>query len=231
MPDQPSSALVTTKKSCPLCESKSRSQIDLLISELLSHEQETVDTESGEVTIVEVEGKTFTEIESSLRRLLVQLGDTNTEFQLADLIAHATEHTLVTKIAGLRVRSEGNMLFVGDQAFQRVDPKDALAVGITYGLQLMLEGKMKITAAAWTNMQALLWRMMGNAGADEFIQAMIDKTTKAGVNPESPLGTAYEQHQIAVAKKQARIEQEEREVESELEEQETTEETVEETDA
>lgn len=204
------SALITQKRSCPLCECKNRAYVDTVISELRESSTPVVDEDTGEI----LDGGTeisYLKIEQTVRELLVKLHD-DTEFTLADLILHASQHALVTQISGLQVRSEGQYLFIGDQVFQRIDPKDALAAGIAVGLEKLMSGEMKITANSWVNMQVVLWRMMGNAGADEFIQAMIDKTKKGNMSADSPLGASYAEHQKNLERKQARVAQEEAEL-------------------
>lgn len=196
MPDTPASnALVTTKKECPLCLSPNREYIDATIMELRQHDDSVLD-ENG--APVESEPVSYTEIEASIRELLEKFSDT-TEFNLTDLIVHAGQHTLVSQLAGLKVRSEGNYLIVGNQMYQRIDPKDALSFGIATGVQMLADGRMKLTANAWTNMMALLWRMTGSIGTDEFIRAMIEKTQSGGIDESSPLGKAYADRQRIIS--------------------------------
>lgn len=206
--------------------SRNRTYIDTVIIELRAtfdasnhngHAPQ-VDTDTGEIfdspgdenpiPQEDVEKTTYLRIEKAIRELLAKLND-STDFTYADLMIHAGEHTMVSQIAGLRVRSEGNYLVVGEDVYQKIDPKDALSLAITLGAQKLLSGEMKLTSNAWTNMMALLWRMSGNAGADEFIQAMIEKTQSTIMNSESPLGASYLERQTKLAQKQIRIQKEE----------------------
>lgn len=212
-----SQSIVTTKKECPLCASKSRPYIDTVIMELRDampnstngngnhRDRDVVDAEvvrdnedENGGTDANPQGMTYTRIEQAVRELLTKLND-STEFTYADLLVHAGEHTLVTRLAGVKVRTEGNYLIVGEEVFQRVDPKDALAVGISVGLQQLLSGQMKLSAPAWVNMQALLWRMMGNSNSNEFIDAMIEKTRSMGMDIDSPLGISFRERQEKLA--------------------------------
>lgn len=224
MPDVTRS-LVSAKRSCPLCESRSRRQIDICISEWRPRTNDSIQLENGEMLdgetgqiIEHLSPPSYTKLEAALRELLEKVSDDTTTFDLNDLIIHVTEHSLVTEITGVSVRREGNLLFVGDQVYQSVDLKDNLAVGIQVGLQQLLSGKMKITSAAWINMNALLWRMSGNLGADEFVQAMIDKVSKGDIDTTSPLGASYADRQKKMERAKIKEEQEEREeMDSELE--------------
>lgn len=229
-PPAPTS-VVTTRRTCPLCESKSRREIDILCASFRQANEgdpvegevvdgRTTDEETAdawdETDIASVHVPTLDKLEQNIREMLGKLRDADTEFTTADLVIHLDQHTLATRFAGVQVRTEGNYLIVGEQeVYQKVDLKDSLNLFILKGVEQIVTGKMKITPAAWTNATALLWRMMGNAGADEFIQAMIEKTQKGQVTANSPLGASYEEHLKNLAKKQARIEREDRELEEE----------------
>jgi hypothetical protein len=196
-----SKALVTTKKECPLCASKSRQYIDTVILEMREAEKPVAnedDFDAPPIQVVHDETANYKRIEATIRDVLAKLND-STEFGYADLLVHAGEHTMVSQLAGLKVRSEGNYLIVGEEVYQKIDPKDALAFGIAYGVQSLQEGRMKLTAPAWTNMMALLWRMMGNSGTDDFVQAMLTKVQSGELNTDSPLGAAFVERQQKLA--------------------------------
>jgi hypothetical protein len=54
---------------------------------------------------------------------------------------------------------------------------------------------MKMTAAAWINANALLWRMSGTSGDDPFMVKLLENTQAANMDVKSPLGAGYVQHQ------------------------------------
>lgn len=185
-------SIVTTRQTCPLCQARSRQYIDTLISETRDAAKPVIDEETGEILEIGTQ-VSFTEIEKGVRELLQKFGD-DTEFTLADLIIHAGEHAMVTQINGISVKAEGNYLFLGDQVYRRLDLKDSLDVGIAYGLQQMLAGKMKMTLTGWMGLHALKWRMSGNAGDDPFFQDLYNKTQKSSIPEDSPIGREYQAH-------------------------------------
>lgn len=185
-------SIVSSRKDCPLCNSRSRTYIDTVIIELRDAANTVVSPdEDNQAEVIDSAGEiTYGKIETAVRQLLHKLGD-DTQFEFTDLVIHAGEHTLISELSGMPIRSEGNYLVVGNAVYQKIDPKDALSFSIALGAQYLAQGKMKLTAAAWTNQMALLWRMLGNATGDEFIDAMIEKTKLANMEDSSPLGMAY----------------------------------------
>lgn len=193
-----SALIATASTKCPLCLSRARREIDWLIAEIAPHlsEHEQVVDEQGEIVLPE-RVSSYSEVEKAVRELLEKLQDSSTsDFGIVDVILHASRHVLVAEMQGQPLRSEGDMLFWGENAYKRIDLKDALDVAILIGLEQMRSGEMKMSHAAWVNMIVAKWRMSGSSGDDPFIQAMLERTQKAKTaNPDSPLGAAYLERQ------------------------------------
>lgn len=235
MPDSKSpsakNSLVTTRRACPLCESKSRREIDMLCASFQSPETdedgavngEVVDYGTGEISDASDAGaiaaETLVELEADIREMLGKLRDDKTEFVTSDLIIHLTQHTLVQEFSGLQIRSEGNYLIVGGDVYEKKDLKTYLQFGIEKGVQAMAEGKMKWSLNGWTGMILALWRMQGTSGDDPFMKRLLESTQTSNINPESPLGAGYTQHHKTIANSKPPTESEVDEIEDSLKEE------------
>lgn len=204
MNDAPITKLIQTRPTCPLCVSPARTEIDILIYErhfrALEHQSQTVDQEGKEVVPEDV---SYTETEQLIRSMLDKIpNQTTPEWTLADLVVHGTQHSLITEVAGLRLRTEGNLLHANQMAYQMPDLKDALGYVISIGLKDIADGRLKITPPMFTNAIALLWRMSGNSGADDIVMAILDKVKRADLDAMSPLGQARAQREQSLRNSQ-----------------------------
>lgn len=192
MTDAPITKLIQTRQSCPLCVSTARTEIDIIIYErhfraLDVAQDNTIDSDGNAVG----GDDSFTETEKLIRELLDKSPNQKTpDWSLADLVLHGTQHSLITEVAGLRLRTEGNLLHANQTAYQTPDLKDALGYVIARGLQDIADNKLKITPPMFLNSVALMWRMSGNSGADDIVLAILDKVQRGDLDAASPLGKA-----------------------------------------
>lgn len=192
-----SQAIVSVRASCPLCASSARREIDTLIYALQRRAITIHNTDTGEtVDIDREEPADFSEIFDKTNELLAKLPEHKTEpFGLDELIIHASRHPLASQIAGLPVKSEGALLFAGADVYNTPDLKDFLRYVIVKAIAAIESGNMKISPTFALNATALLWRMSGDSGSNDFLNAIRDKVTTEKIDPTSPLGSAYEQRE------------------------------------
>lgn len=200
-----SGALVTNQSKCPFCNSNARREIDLLIYARHFDTAETPATdivvkETGEVVdLVGGGNDTYGETLDEIKNLLTKLPSHNTKpFELVDLIIHAVNHRIITQTIGAEIRSEGKYLFAGEHVYQTPDLKDYLRLIIAEGARQLVTGEVKVPPKMGIEAAIALWRMSGDTGSNDLIEAIID-ITKKPVDKDSPLGKAYTARQVTLA--------------------------------
>ena len=199
---QPTS-IVTTRGNCPFCNSSARREIDLLIHARQFHSQDTEDaperivSETGEfIDLTETPHDTYEQTLDEIKSLLGKLPNHNTrDFDLTDLIIHATNHTLVTDVRNQEIRSEGKYLFAGTVAWHSPDLKDYLRLIIAEGVRQLMSGEVKVPPKMGIEAAIALWRMTGDAGADSMVEVMRDMVQKGHIGADTPLGKAFAERQ------------------------------------
>lgn len=172
------SALITQSKKCPICNSKARREIDLIIS------ARHTDNESGDAISVD-----YNRTLEDIGKLIVDLA-TDDVITLPDLVVHTVHHSIITDIEKFTIRSEGSILFAGDKVFQKINPIDFLDFSLAVAAEKIATGEIKLTPSFIINAIITRWRMTGTAGQDSLLEGLHDKITKQTISPESPLGAA-----------------------------------------
>lgn len=209
-----SNAIVTTRGNCPFCNSSARREIDLLIHARHFYNPENDHSGNGDADkrIVSETGEfvdlsetapndTYEQTLDEIKGMLEKIPGQNTNpFDLTDLLIHSTNH-LAVNVVTPKIKSEGAILFVGDKAYQTPDTKDVLRLIINKSIEQIESGEMKLTPKQLMEAVALLWRMTGDSGNNEFLEAMHNKVTTDKIASESPLGSAYSQRESALGKR------------------------------
>ena len=197
-------AIVTTRGNCPFCNSSARREIDLLIHARHFYDPSNEDaperiiSETGEfVDLTETApNDTYEQTLDEIKVLLGKLPNHNTkDFDLTDLIIHATNHTVISDVRNQEIRSEGKYLFAGKVAYQSPDLKDYLRLIIAEGARQLIDGEVKVQPKMGIEAAIALWRMTGDAGADGMVDVMRDMVQKGHIGAETPLGKAFAERQ------------------------------------
>lgn len=198
-------SLVSSRTACPLCSSNARREIDLLIHarHFASPDEPATDIvieQTGEMVAVDAPGDTYGDTFEQVKRLLAKLPSHNTrEFDLTDVIIHATNHKVVGAFRMPELKSEGKFLFADSQVYQFPDLKDYLRLVIAESARQIMTGEVKIPPKMGVEASLALWRMSGDSGGNEMVEAMIDMVKSKPVSADSPLGKAYAERQAKLA--------------------------------
>lgn len=181
-------ALITNDNKCVLCTSSHRVEIDNII-----FARQTPEVESPEPT-------SLTDTLRDITELLAKYADGSTAPTLPELVYHIHNHFLITTLAGVPARIEGNFALVKDSAYQLLDIKDRLQILLAVGMSTLLEHPERLTLPGVIKTAELLWRMTGTGGDDPFLRAMQEKVIAGNIAPESPLGQALDAREKARGK-------------------------------